>query len=370
MSIPDQISHSHLKSSGLDVIAAKVETGERLTFEDGVTLFRTDDILGLGYLANLVRERKNGNRAYYIINRHINHTNICKNRCRFCAFSRSEGEEGAYAMSVEQVLARAEELYDPLVSEWHLVGGLHPSFPLEYYTEMLSRLRERYPDVHLQAFTAVEIAHLAEMAKLSVRDCLIRLRDAGLGSLPGGGAEIFSPRVRQDICPEKLPGEEWLSVMRTAHELGIRSNATMLYGHVETDEEKADHLLRLRALQDETGGFMAFIPLAFHPRNTDLEADSAPATTGFMDLKMLAVGRLMLDNFPHVKTFWIMVGLKLAQVALRFGADDIDGTVVEEKITHMAGAETPQGLTEEQIVKLIRDAGREPVRRDTLYSAR
>jgi len=349
-------------------IADKLIAGQRLSAEDGLTLLCTRDLLGLGSLANVVRERLNGDHAYYIVNRHINHTNICRNRCRFCAFSRSEGEPGAYALSIEEVLRKAEETAEDGVSEFHIVGGLHPTLSFAYYLTMLRRLKERFPQVHLQAFTAVEVDHLARIAGLSIRECLEQLRDAGLGSLPGGGAEVFAPRVRRELCPEKLSADGWLEIMRTAHQLGLKSNATILYGHVETDEELVDHLLRLRKLQDETGGFQAFIPLLFHPRHTGLEGEVPETTTARRDLQVMAASRLMLDNFPHVKVFWIMLGLKLAQVALSFGGDDLDGTVIEERITHSAGAETPECLSEEELLRLIREAGRLPVKRDTLYA--
>jgi aminodeoxyfutalosine synthase len=348
-------------------IAAKVRAGERLTLDDGLLLYRSRDLLSVGHLADIVRRRLNGRRAHYIVNRHINPTNICVNRCRFCAFSRDAADADAYALTVEEVLAKARESASRGVSEFHLVGGLHPDLPFDYYLQLLSALKAAFPEVHLQAFTAVEIDHLARLAGLSVRDCLIALRDAGLGSLPGGGAEVFSPRVRAALCPDKLPAEGWLEVMRTAHQLGLRSNATMLHGHLETAEEVIEHLARLRQLQDETGGFLAFIPLAFHPRHTPLEGEIPPATTAYQDLRVIAVARLMLDNFPHVKVFWIMVGLKLAQVALSFGADDLDGTVIEERITHAAGADTPQALSEDELIRVIEEAGFEPCRRDTLY---
>ncbi|MBI2844601.1 MAG: aminofutalosine synthase MqnE [Armatimonadetes bacterium] len=359
--------YSALARSDIADIVEKVQAHERLSFEDGVRLFESNDITAIGCAADMVRRRLNGNKTYYIVNRHINHTDVCKNRCKFCAYSRSEGEDGAYMMSVAEVVARAEELYQDLkFTELHIVGGLHPTLPFEYYTEMLSALRARFPEVHLQAFTAVEIAHIAEIGALSVEECMRRLKEAGLGSLPGGGAEVFAPEVRNRICPEKMAGDDWLSVMRAAHNLGLRSNATMLYGHVENAEDRADHLLRLRNLQDETGGFMSFIPLRFHADNTNL-AHLARPRSGIDDLKSVAVSRLMLDNFPHVKVFWIMFGLKLAQVALSFGADDFDGTVVEEKITHRAGAETPEGLTVADIRRLIEETGTAPVERDTLY---
>lgn len=354
------------KSDIADIIA-KVEAGERLSFEEGVRLFKSDDLTAIGWAADFVRRRLNGNRTYYIVNRHINHTDVCKNRCKFCAYSRSEGEDGAYTMTVSEVVARAEELYRDLkFTELHIVGGLHPTMPFEYYTGMLSALSKRFPEVHIQAFTAVEIAHIAETGGITIEECLAQLKEAGLGSLPGGGAEIFDPTVRDRICPEKMSGEEWLRIMRAAHKQGIRSNATMLYGHVESVEDRVEHMLRLRELQDETGGFMSFIPLRFHPGNTHL-AHLARPRSGMDDLKTIAVGRLMLDNFPHVKVFWIMFGLKLAQVGLSFGADDFDGTVVEEKITHRAGAETPEGLTVDDIRRLIAETGTVPVERDTLY---
>ena len=350
-----------------NVIENKVINQERLSFDDGVSLFNSHDLLGLGYLANIVRERKNGQLTYFINNRHINHTNICKNLCRFCAFSKSKGEENAYAMSIEEILQAAESYSDGTVSEFHIVGGLHPEFSFSYYLDMLGELKGKFPKVHIQAFTAVEIAHLADIAGLTVRQALIELREAGLDSLPGGGAEIINPDVREKICPEKISGEKWLEIMKTAHGLGIKSNATMLYGHVESTEDRVNHLIQLRDLQDNTGGFLAFIPLAFHPKNTGL--DNVDFTTGQLDLKVLAVSRLMLDNFPHIKAFWIMIGPKIAQLSLSFGVDDIDGTVVEEKITHAAGANTEEYIEKNRLISLIQEAGREPVERDTLYNA-
>ncbi len=356
-----------LKKSDIADIIEKVEAGERLSFEDGVRLYKSNDITAIGWAADLVRRRLNGNKTFYIVNRHINHTDVCKNRCKFCAYSRSEGEEGAYTMTVPEIVARAEELYSELkYTELHLVGGLHPSEPFSYYTGMLSALKTRFPEVHLQAFTAVEIKHISEIGGIGVEECLLRLKDAGLGSLPGGGAEIFNPEVREQICPEKMPGDEWLAITKIAHGLGLRSNATMLYGHVESDEDRIDHMILLRELQDETGGFMSFIPLRFHPGNTELQSLARPRSA-MDDLKAIAIGRLMLDNFQHIKAFWIMFGVKLAQVALSFGADDFDGTVVEEKITHRAGAETPESMTVEDIRRLIEETGTVAVERDTLY---
>lgn len=350
----------------LGPIYEKVLAQERLTREDGLTLYRTPDLLGVGYLADLVRRRLHGNKAYYIYNQHINYSNICVNGCRFCAFGKKAGEPGAYEMTLEDILAKVRERLHEPITEIHIVGGLHPELPFSYYLEMLRGIKALRPAVHLQAFTAVEIAHLADLAGMSVADTLQALKEAGLGSLPGGGAEVFSPRIRRELCPKKLSPEGWLEVCKTAHRLGLRTNATMLYGHLETLEERVEHLLRLREAQDETGGFLTFIPLAFHPRNTGLE--HLRETTGFDDLKNLAVARLLLDNFPHIKAFWVMIGPKMAQLSLAFGADDIDGTVMEERITHMAGAQTPQGLTRAQLLQMIREAGCEPVERDTLYN--
>ena len=353
-------------SDELSEIHQKIESLKRLSKKDGLKLYNSKDILSLGFLANIVRERINGNFAYFIRNRHINYSNICVNRCKFCAFSRSEGDEGAYTMTLGEIMNRAKEVKGSGVSEFHIVGGLHPELPFDFYIEMLQSLKKEFPHTHIQAFTAVEIKYLSEIAKLSVGETLARLKDAGLGSLPGGGAEVFSERVRKELCQEKTSGDEWLNVMREAHIGNIHSNATMLYGHLETAEEKIEHLIKLRELQDETSGFLAFIPLAFHPENTEMEALNF--TTGIDDLKEIAIARLMLDNFPHIKAFWIMIGLKLAQISLSFGADDIDGTVVEEKITHSAGARTGQSVSREELVSLIKEAGREPVERDTLYN--
>ncbi len=350
----------------LKPIRDKVLQGVRLEKEDGLALYQSHDLLGVGVLANQVREKQNGNRAYYIVNQHINYSNICRNRCRFCAFGKDPEDPLAYQMSLEDIEAKVRERLSDPISEIHIVGGIHPTLPFSYYLEMLKRIKALRPSVHLQAFTAVEIAHLAELARKSIEDTLAVLMEAGLGSLPGGGAEVFSSRIRENLCAKKLPSQDWISVCQTAHRLGIHTNATLLYGHLETLEERVDHLLALRKAQDETGGFLTFIPLAFHPKNTELS--EMTGTTGVDDLKNIAVARLMLDNFPHIKSFWIMIGPKLAQISLSFGADDIDGTVIEERITHMAGAETAQAMTREEILHLIREAGREPVERDTLYN--
>lgn len=348
----------------LQDIAARVEAGERLEAEDGVRLLTTRDLLTLGRLARLVCRRKHGDRVYFVVNRHINHTNVCINRCRFCAFSKDPGDPDAYTLTLDQIEEKAVASRNMKISELHVVGGLHPDLGLDYYVAMLRRLRNALPGVKIKALTAVEIDYLARREGLAVEEVLSILKDAGLASLPGGGAEVFAPRVRRLICPNKISGERWLEIHEKAHRQGIRTNATILYGHVETPEERIDHLLRLRALQDRTGGFLAFIPLAFQPRNTALDA---PGTTGCDDLKMIAVARLMLDNFAHIKAYWVGIGPAMAQIALHFGANDVDGTVVEEKISHAAGADTPESATRDELIRLIRDAGRIPVERDTLY---
>ncbi len=349
-------------------IARKVQAGERLDFEDGMRLFRSPDLLGVGYLADIVRRRKHGDRVYFVVNRHINHTNICVNGCAFCAFSKEEGDPAGYVLSLDEIVARARDSWGLGISEVHIVGGLHPKLDLDYYLEMLTRLRAAVPGVIVQALTAVEVDYLARRHGLSLEEVLVELRAAGLDALPGGGAEVFAPRVRELICPKKISGERWLAVHETAHRLGLCTNATMLYGHVETLAERVHHLLQLRELQDRTGGFQTFIPLAFHPRHTRLEAEVPFRTTGYDDLKTLAVARLLLDNFDHIKAFWIMIGPKLAQISLSFGVNDFDGTVVEERITHAAGADTGQVLHRAELLRLIRAAGRTPVERDTLYN--
>ncbi len=351
----------------LPPIAEKVFAGQRLSFDDGLSLYRSPDILAVGWLANWVREKMHGDIAYFNVNRHINPTNVCVAACRLCAFGRKKDAPGAYTMALEEAWQRAAEGYSEAVTEFHLVGGLHPDLQLEYFLDLIRGLKQRFPKVHIKAFTMVEIAYLAKRSKLSIRETIEKLKDAGVDSMPGGGAEIFADRVRHIICDHKIDGGEWLETARIAHQLGLRSNATMLYGHVENDEDRVDHLLRLRALQDETGGFQTFIPLAFHPDNTAL--DHLPRTSGMTDIRQIAVGRLMLDNFGHIKAYWQMMTAKIAQIALRFGADDIDGTVVEEKIYHDAGAETPQGMRRADLVRLITEAGRIPVERDTLYRA-
>jgi aminodeoxyfutalosine synthase len=354
-----------LERAGLADIAAKVRGGARLSAEDGVRLYRCPELLLLGYLANIVRERKNGDRAFFIYNQHLNYSNICTNLCKFCAFGKEKNAAQAYEMSIAEIRAKIRARLAEPISEIHVVGGIHPDLPYSYYLEMLRAIKEERPGVHIQAFTCVEIAHLAELSGQSIEATLKELRLAGLDSIPGGGAEVFSPRIRQLTCEKKLSGEGWLAVAGAAHGLGLRSNATMLYGHIETIEERVEHLLMLRDAQDQTGGFLTFIPLAFHPRNTEL-ADLS-RTSGVEDLKNIAVARLLLDNFDHIKAYWVMIGPKLAQVALAFGADDLDGTVKEELITKMAGGEADQAMADGELIRLIREAGRVPVQRDTLY---
>jgi aminodeoxyfutalosine synthase len=349
----------------LQLIADKVFARERLSLDDGIALYLSPDILALGWLANHVRERMHGNVTYFNVNRHINPTNVCVAACRLCAFGRKKDAPGAYTMALEEAFETAASGYTEAVTEFHIVGGLHPDLPFQYYLDLIAGLKARFPQVHLKALTMVEIAFLAKRAKLSIEETLIQLKQAGLDSLPGGGAEIFNERIRRVICDHKIDGDQWLETARTAHKVGLKSNATMLYGHIENAEDRADHLVRLRTLQDETQGFQTYIPLAFHPANTPLQ--HLFTTTGMLDLKQIAIGRLMLDNFPHIKAYWQMMSPKIAQIALRFGADDIDGTVIEEKIYHDAGATTPQGMRRQDLMRLITEAGRDPVERDTMY---
>jgi aminodeoxyfutalosine synthase len=349
-------------------IAAKVRDGVRLDETDALVCFQTPHVLHLGKLAGEVRRRLHGNVAYFNVNRHINPTNICvyTYNCKFCSFAALPGEEHAWAMSHEEVYEHAARQGGSQVTEFHIVGGLHPDLSLDWYLEMMRGLKERFPEAHLKAFTAIEIGWFAQHEKLTIEEVLLRLRDAGLGSLPGGGAEIFHAEVREIICDGKLDADEWIEVHRTAHRLGIPSNCTMLYGHVERPEHKVDHLMRLRTLQDETGGFNCFVPLAYHPENNYMGLKFH--TSGTEDLRHLATARLVLDNVPHLKAYWIMISPKLAQVALSFGADDIDGTVVEETIYHMAGAETEQQIGRAELARIVREAGYTPVERDTLYN--
>ncbi len=404
----------------LKKIEAKVYSGKRLTPDDALALFNSDDIFTIGRLASQIAYRKNGNNVYFVQNHHINPTNICVNRCKFCAFSRSKGEKGAYELSIKEII-RKLKAYESAVnsqqpkncrlriadcgikkirnprceirnffSEVHIVGGLHPDWPFDFYLEMLRQIKKSFPQIHIKAFTTVEIDYFSKISGLNLIEILKALKNAGLDSIPGGGAEIFNPKVRAKICPEKISGRRWLEVMEKAHSMGIKSNATMLYGHREAYEHRIEHMLKLRDLQDRTGGFQAFIPLAFHPLNTKMNNPAPPLnsplskgghrgvkggmggfsgsyTSGIDDIKTIAISRLFLDNFPHIKAYWIMLGEKIAQLALLFGADDLDGTIIEEKITHSAGALSEKGMTKAELINLIKKAGKVPVERDSFY---
>jgi len=361
-----------VRDPALRAIGSKVVEGERLSGSEAVTMFTSPDILGLGALADFANRRKNGEVVTFAANQHINPTNVCylRTTCVFCSFARLPKEDGAYHYSLDQVYEEGSTAASGLTKEFHIVGGLDMKAGLAYYSEMFRGLKERYPHVHIKALTAVEIAHIARIEKMSIEAVLIALRDAGLDTLPGGGAEVFGRGVRMDIADKKLAGEDWISVHRTAHKLGIRTNCTMLYGHIETIQDRVDHLQMLRDLQDETGGFLAYIPLAYHPDNNELGKElgrEGTATTGYDDLRNLAVGRLFLDNFEHIKTHWIMVTPFLSQASLAFGVNDLEGTVVREKIYHEAGATTAQAMTLDDILELIRGAGRIPAERDSFY---
>ncbi len=360
------IKNLRLRDPGLETIAEKVLGGVRLDREDGLLAATTNDLLGVGRLANLVRERLHGDTTYFNINRHLNPTNVCVASCKLCAFyvPWREKDEG-WTYSVDQAVEIAARDVDETVSELHIVGGLHPKLLVGYYEDLFRALKRRFPWIHLKALTMVELDFIAKASRITLEDLLGRLRDAGLDSCPGGGAEIFAERVRNEICDHKTDGARWLDIARTVHTAGIKSNCTMLYGHIETAEERVDHLIALRELQDETGGFQCLIPLAFHPENTAL--DHLPPTGGRLDLQTLAVSRLVLDNIPHLKAYWIMLGEKIAQVALQFGANDLDGTIFDERITHAAGGTAGTSMARRKLERLIEEAGRTPVLRDTLY---
>lgn len=364
--------------AGLGDVAERVLAGERLSFEHGVRLLQSPDLAVVGSLANHVRERLHGDVTWFNRNVHVNATNVCEASCVFCSFARLEAHmPAAYTMSLDEAVGRVRALRDQLVTEVHIVNGLHPGLPFHYYTDLLRALRAERPDLHIKGFTAVEIHYYAGKYGMTVEEVLRAFIDAGLGSMPGGGAEIFHPRARRKLCPDKVDADGWLEVHRTAHRLGLKTNCTMLFGSIERHEERVDHLLRLRELQDESlaraaahpqedrGSFQTFIPLRFHNENNRLER--LPSPTGADALRTIAVSRLLLDNVPHVKAYWIMLGIEVAQLALSYGASDLDGTVLEERIYHMAGADTPQGLTRSELVRLIEAAGRIPVERDTLY---
>ncbi|MBK8006388.1 MAG: aminofutalosine synthase MqnE [Gemmatimonadetes bacterium] len=370
--MPVTLDPARLADPALRPIADKVLATRRLDADDARALYATHDLLGLGMLADFANDRKNGDRVFFSANQHINPTNVCilRNTCVFCSFARMPKEEGNYTRSLEEVFAEAEAARNSPTREFHIVGGLHPKLRLSYYTDMIRGLKERHPHVHIKALTAVEIAHLARIEKCTIREVLVAMKEAGLTSLPGGGAEVFSTAVRATIAERKLTGEEWLAVHREAHQLGIPTNCTMLYGHVETADDRIEHLAALRGLQDETGGFLTYIPLAYHPDNNELGEDLGrvgSATTAYEDLKNIAIGRLFLDNIPHVKTHWPMVTPFLSQVALSFGCDDVEGTVVFERIYHDAGAKTDLGMHYLDLVNLIRGARKRPVERNSLY---
>ena len=364
----DRVSDPALRSIG-----EKVADGIRLSGEEALTMFTSPDILGLGFIADFANRRKNGEVVTFAANQHINPTNVCylRTTCVFCSFARLPKEDGAYHYTLDQVFEEAAPAAAGLTKEFHIVGGLDMKAGLQYYSDMFRGLKERFPHVHIKALTAVEIAHIARIEKMSIESVLVALRDAGLDTLPGGGAEVFGRGVRMNIAEKKLAGEDWINVHRTAHKLGIRTNCTMLYGHIETMQDRVDHLQMLRDLQDETGGFLAYIPLAYHPDHNELGKElgrEGTATTGYDDLRNLAVGRLFLDNFRHIKTHWIMVTPFLSQASLAFGVNDLEGTVVREKIYHEAGATTDQGMALDDILKLIREAGRIPAERDSFYN--
>jgi aminodeoxyfutalosine synthase len=355
-----------ITDANLKPIADKVLAGERLSFEDGVTLYKSPDLLAVGWLANHVREKRHGDVTYYNVNRHINPTNVCVAHCKLCAFGRDPNAPGAYTFTLEEMYQRAATGVREGATEFHIVGGLHPDLPFDFFLDLIRGLKSRHPHVHLKAFTMVEVHYFARIAKLTIDETLRQMKEAGVDSCPGGGAEIFHPRVRRIICDHKVSGQMWVSMAKKAHRIGLRTNATMLYGHVETMEERVDHLVKLREAQDETHGFVAFIPLAFHPDNTPLS--HIPKPTGYDDLRNIAASRLLLDNFEHIKAYWVMLSPSIAQIAQRFGSNDLDGTVVEEKIYHDAGANTAEFTPRSELERLIRAAGRIPVERDTLYN--
>ncbi|MFO7748614.1 MAG: aminofutalosine synthase MqnE [Desulfobacteraceae bacterium] len=349
----------------LNSIYKKVADGTRLSKEDGSLLFKTHDLTGVGRLADLVRRRRHGNRAFYVYNQHLNYTNICKNRCLFCAYAVDRDDESAYCWSGDEIAQRIQARIDEPVNELHIVGGLNPALDFDYFINLLETAKKIRPGTKIKAFTCVEIDYLSKLSSLSVEETVGALKAAGLDMMPGGGAEVLSSRVRKKLFPRKIGHQRWLEIMEAVHNSQLTSNATMLYGHIETIEERVDHLVTLRELQDRTGGFSAFIPLAFHSENTRLS--HLPATTAVDDLKSIAVARLMLDNFDHIKAYWVMIGEKLAQVALSYGADDLDGTIIEERITHTAGARSAKGLTRTQMEKMITASGFKPVERDSFY---
>ncbi len=352
----------------LSSIIEKVQASAELSFDDGILLMGSRNLQLIGALADYARKRTAGDRVMFVTNCHINYTNVCTSKCKFCAYFREEGQKGAFTLTIDEIMDKAGKARSMGATELHIVGSLNPKLTFEYYEDILSRLHEKYPSMSLKAYTAVEIAHLSQTSGMSVKEILLRLKKAGLTGLPGGGGEIFNEEIRKKLCPNKINGEQWLRVMETAHKIGIKSNATMLYGHIETPGDIVDHILRIRNLQKKTSGFQAFIPLSFHPDNTELQKNGVKGPTGFDDLKTIAVSRLLLDGYVNnIKTYWVMVGEKLAQIALHYGANDIDGTVMEERITHAAGGTTPEYMPKERLIHLIKNAGRIPVERTTNY---
>ncbi len=362
--LPEALIEHHIERSGLSDIYEKVLNGTRLSKSDGIRLFETPDFNAVGFLANLVRERRHGNLAYFVKNQNINYSNLCVLNCSFCGYKRKPGQEGAYTWQIDEIVKKVTDEARYGVNEVHIVGGLHPDLPYSYYTELLRQIKLAAPQVYIKAFTMIEIDHLTRISGKTHQGVLEDLKASGLDCMPGGGAEIFAPRVRTKLCPEKETGEEWLRIAKTAHQLGIKTNATMLYGHIENYEDRVDHMVSLRDLQDETNGFFAFIPLAYQPNTPGFSGDW---TSGIDNLKTLAVGRLMLDNFPNIKCFWIMHSSQVAQISLYYGVDDLDGTVTNYTITKTASLDDDVRMTQNQMVKLIADAGREPVERNTLY---
>jgi aminodeoxyfutalosine synthase len=351
-------------------VVEKALGGEKLNRRDGIALMRSDNLPLIGALADDLRRRRVGDVVTFTVNRHINYTNICVSKCAFCAFYRDKDHPEAYTMTMEDILKRVEDSVNSGITELHIVGSHHPDLPFEFYEDMIRRIKERYPHIHLKAFTATEIAHFSKTSGNSVREVLQRLMDAGLGSMPGGGAEVFNEELRKKLCPNKIDGEGWLKVMKTAHQLGLKTNATMLFGHIERPEDRVDHLLRLREAQEESGGFQAFIPLCFHPQNTRLlkEGLVKHGPSGFDILKTVAVSRILLNGYiDNIRAYWVMMGKKLAQIALHYGANDLDGTVMEERITHAAGATTEECISKDELIRLIREAGRVPAQRTTTY---
>ena len=357
---------SQFASAGLADIFDKVSSDERLSFDDGMRLFSTPHLGLVGRLANWVRENKNGNRAYYVRNQHINFTNICNKRCRFCSFFAKKGGPDPYALTMDEVRHRLHQFAHLPITEIHLVAGVNPRLPYSYYTDLVRTIKEARPKATVKAFTMIELEQISQVSGMPLDETIRDLMDNGLGALPGGGVEVLSERIHEDLFGRKMDGDAWLRVAKVAHQQGLKSNATLLYGHLETNSERVQHFMQLRELQDETNGFLAFIPLAFHSERTELEG--IRPTTSNLDLRMIAVSRLMLDNFPHIKSFWIMIGAAMAQIALRYGADDIDGTIMEYEITREEINATRQELSREQLIGLIEEAGREPVERDSFYN--